>query len=356
MSIFSALVRPIAYLSLPVILLEALSSTHPLARYYVRIGVYLSTLGAVSMWGAVVAVGMGIAGRRFDTNYVVARSFYHLAGTILGIRFTVEGEEHLETRPAVLVGNHQSMLDILYLGRIFPKRASIMAKKELQWTPGLGQFMQLSGAVFVDRGNNSRAVQSLMAAGETMKARSTSLWMFPEGTRSMRKHHDMLPFKKGAFHLAVQAGVPVVPVVCENYWKLYHKGTFGSGTLKIKVLPPISTTGLTAADVGDLANRVHDQMVAALREISDPLPSPTESQETKPSEEAKPLLESPDVPVVDQRAAASPTSTSKEEETLASPPSSAASESGFSTRRTEGSENGTETEEDEGMVLVGRPT
>lgn len=109
-----------------------------------------------------------------------------------------------------------------------------MAKKELQWMPLLGQYLTASGAVFVDRGNNAKAVRSLAAAGESMHARNTSLWLFPEGTRSMRPYHDMLPFKKGAFHLAVQAGVPIVPVVCENYWRLYRKNVFESGTLKLR--------------------------------------------------------------------------------------------------------------------------
>ena len=155
-----------------------------------------------------------------------------------------------------------------------------MAKKELQWSPFLGQFMTLAGAVFVDRGNNARAVRSLTAAGEIMKERHSSLWLFPEGTRSMRPHHDMLPFKKGAFHTAIQAQVPIVPVICENYWRLYRKGVFESGTLKVKgermcflggvclgtefglqVLPPVPTTGLTTADVSVLAMRVHDMMV-----------------------------------------------------------------------------------------------
>lgn len=109
-----------------------------------------------------------------------------------------------------------------------------MAKKELQWSPFLGQFMTLAGAVFVDRGNNARAVRSLTAAGEILKQRKSSLWLFPEGTRSMRPYPDMLPFKKGAFHTAVQAQVPIVPVICENYWRLYRKGVFESGTLKVK--------------------------------------------------------------------------------------------------------------------------
>ena len=108
--------------------------------------------------------------------------------------------------------------------RIFPKHASIMAKKELAWAPLLGGYLSASGAVFVDRNNNISAIHPLKAAGDFMK-NATSLWLFPEGTHSMRKHHDLLPFKKGAFHTAVQAGVPVTPVVCENYWRLYPRAT-----------------------------------------------------------------------------------------------------------------------------------
>ncbi|KZT66046.1 1-acyl-sn-glycerol-3-phosphate-acyltransferase, partial [Daedalea quercina L-15889] len=267
MSILSGLVKPIAYVSLPVFALHTLSKSSPIARYYVRLAVYLSTLGVCSAWGVVCAVGMSLVGRKLDVFFVVARTFYMIASRALDIRLVVEGEEHLETKPAVLIGNHQSMLDILYLGRIFPRRSSIVAKKELQWSPLLGQFMTLSGVVWIDRGNNSKAVRSLMAAGETMKAQRMALWLFPEGTRSMREYHDLLPLKKGAFHIAVQAGVPIVPVVCENYWRLYRKNVFESGTLKVRVLPPVPTEGLTVADIPDLAVRVHDQMVAALREI-----------------------------------------------------------------------------------------
>lgn len=353
MSILGAIVRPLAYVSVPFFLINALANSDPTVKYYVRLGLYLSTLGLCSVWGAMVAVGMSLVGRRFDVNYVTARSFYHLSSRVLGIKFVVEGEEHLDTRPAVLVGNHQSMLDIIYLGRIFPKRTSIMAKKELQWTPLLGQYMSLSGAVFVDRGNNAKAVQSLTEAGEIMKARHTSLWLFPEGTRSMREYHDMLPFKKGAFHLAVQAGVPIVPVVCENYWRLYRKGVFGSGTLKIKVLPPVPTTGLTTVDIPDLVNRVRDQMVATLREISVPVPPSAypeaKTEQVQPSQQEE--RNSVDQPVP-------PAPTEPDPETPAestSQHSSSASESGSSVRRPEGSENGAETEEDEGMVLVGRP-
>lgn len=232
-----------------------------------------------------------------------------------------------------------------------------------------------SGAVFVDRKNNTTAVESLKAAGDFMKKNTTALWLFPEGTRSMRKHHDLLPFKKGAFHTAVQAGVPVTPVVCENYWRLFHKGHFEGGVLKIRgefetylplytsfspvlfvtrysVLPPISTTGLTTADVGDLAARTREQMVKALRDIServDSQPRTPPENEAIPSPQTRDIREqtpTPDLSTFDTASLALSRGSDTDPE-----PSTPSVSSG----RRDGSENGVETEEDEGMVLVGRP-
>jgi lysophosphatidate acyltransferase len=118
----------------------------------------------------------------------------------------------------------------------------MMAKQSLKYTP-LGPFMTMSGAVTVDRGNNARAVQTLITAGETMKAYKTSLYMFPEGTRTSQEEPDMLPLKKGGFHLALQAGLPIIPIVAENYWRLYHKGLFASGTIKVRGMSTLSADG-----------------------------------------------------------------------------------------------------------------
>ncbi|EJD01351.1 1-acyl-sn-glycerol-3-phosphate-acyltransferase, partial [Fomitiporia mediterranea MF3/22] len=260
-------VKPLAYLSVPFFLLRTASNSSPSARYYIRLGLYLSTFGVCSVWGILVSIGMTAVGKRFDINWVVARSFYHLTSRVLGIYVEVEGEEHLSVKPAILVANHQSMLDILYTARVFPKQASITSKKELQWMPLLGQYMTLSGAIFIDRKNNARAIKSVADAGLAMKQRQISVWVYPEGTRTLSEKLDMLPFKKGAFHMAVQAGVPITPIICQNYWNLYHGGTFESGIIKVKVLPPIPTAGLTASDVGELAASVREKMLEALHEI-----------------------------------------------------------------------------------------
>lgn len=116
--LFSALIlKPLAYFGLPVYLLHRLSQTSPRIRYYIRNILYICSVGFCSTVGFCAAVPLTLLGRRYDVNYIVARTFYATFGRLSGLRIIVEGEEHLKTRPCVLVGNHQSMLDLLYIGR-----------------------------------------------------------------------------------------------------------------------------------------------------------------------------------------------------------------------------------------------
>ncbi|KAI0307077.1 hypothetical protein B0F90DRAFT_1684949 [Multifurca ochricompacta] len=351
MSFISLIVKPLAYFGLPAYLLHRLSQSSPLVRYYIRNVLYICSLGLCSTIGFCSALPLSLLGRRYDVNYVVARTFYAIFSRLSGIDVVVEGEEHLQTRPCVFIGNHQTMLDVLYLGSLFPGGTRIMAKRSLKYTPIFGQFMQAAGAVFVDRGNNADAVRSLQAAGEEIKRRHTSIWVFPEGTRTSRPYHDIRPFKKGAFHLAIQAGLPIVPIVAENYWNIYHKGVANSGTFRVRVLPPVATEGLTAADVGDLATRIHEQMLQVLREISDPnapLPPPHPLRPFPAEDKPSAPKETTPVPSVADVAGSGSQVRDVPEERPVTPHSEVTSEG--SIRRSEN-----DTEEEEGMVLVGRP-
>lgn len=118
MSILASIFRPLAYISLPYILLRSLSSTSPACRYYIRLGVYFSTMATVGACSSVIAATMAMVGEKYNVNYVVARFFYGVAGRLMEIDVQVEGEEYLGTRPAVLMSNHQSALDILVVGRL----------------------------------------------------------------------------------------------------------------------------------------------------------------------------------------------------------------------------------------------
>jgi lysophosphatidate acyltransferase len=314
--------------------------------------VYIGALATVGSCSVVIAAGMTLIGRSTDVNSVVGWIFYTLVGRALDLKVEVEGENHLDTCPAVFMVNHQSILDILVIGRLMPKQTAIMAKKSLQFSP-LGPFMSLSGTIFIDRGNNAKAIHSIDVAGKRMQSTKTSLWMFPEGTRFLSREPDMLPFKKGGFHLALNAGISIVPIVIENYWHMYRKGVFESGIIKVRVLRPISTIELT--DVGTLAARVRDQMLDTLRDLSANL-EPEDSDHQKksgslnPSEQIESTISTALTSGIGIELESHETIPDASESF-----SSLASSLASSHRKTlDSNETGAETEEDEGMIIVGR--
>lgn len=126
------------------LILSLLSPRSRRARLYLNVLLYVVSLGICSVWGVLISLPMSLSTKsRLNINWLVARSFHLIAGNLTGLKFKVEGAEHFEkARPAVLVGNHQTGIDILYLGKIFPKFASIMAKQELKYAPLLGQYSE----------------------------------------------------------------------------------------------------------------------------------------------------------------------------------------------------------------------
>ncbi|KKY23839.1 putative 1-acylglycerol-3-phosphate acyltransferase [Phaeomoniella chlamydospora] len=213
-----------------------------------------------------------MVGKHRLAQWTTARAFKWTMRYTTGVTFKiVEGEEYLNgTRPAVIIGNHQTELDVLFLGVIFPKYCSVTAKKSLKNVPFLGWFMSLSGTVFLDRARREQALKAFEGAAREMKEHKQSVYIFPEGTRSYAKEPSLLPFKKGAFHLAVQAGVPIIPVVSENYSKILNVKDlrFNPGQIRVKVLPPIPTEGLTAADVDTLTRETRDKMLQTVEDMA----------------------------------------------------------------------------------------
>ena len=218
-----------------------------------------------------------------------------------GVWFEIEDPEDWlgKTRPAVFVGNHQTELDVLFLGHLFPKYCSVTAKKSLKFVPFLGWFSRytfshtachtsnhfqemkttstdlslvvaMSKTVFIERSSRTQAVAAFDAAAQQMHTERQSVYIFPEGTRSYYEHPDMLPFKKGAFHLAVQAQVPIVPVIAANYSNLLNmkRKIFRSGRIPVKVLEPVSTKSRTKDDVDGLLEEVRARMMSELKTLT----------------------------------------------------------------------------------------
>lgn len=193
--------------------------------------------------GMATLAGLGIGllnrNRRQAINLVTSLA-PDVALPLAGVEVAVtRGEEHLwEHRPAVFLFNHQSYLDGLVLGHLLRTDFTAVAKKELEWTP-FGVFGQIGDFAFVDRSNSAQAREAVAPVVERIR-RGISLVIAPEGTRSSTQ--SVGPFKKGAFHLARQAGVPVVPIVIRNTGDLLWKRSLLTrpGRVEVAVLPPIA--------------------------------------------------------------------------------------------------------------------
>ena len=192
---------------------------HEASAALARLLISAACLFLCAVYGILASLALRLVGGQRMAQWATSQAFRHTMSLATNVHFdVVAGEAHLATRPAVLVGNHQTELDVLLLAAVWPKYCSVTAKKSLRHMPFLGWFMELSGTVFLDRANSGEARKAFARAAEEIAHDRQSVFIFPEGTRSYANGPTLLPFKKGAFHLAVQAGVPIVPVVCANYW------------------------------------------------------------------------------------------------------------------------------------------
>jgi 1-acyl-sn-glycerol-3-phosphate acyltransferase len=164
-------------------------------------------------------------------------------------------------RPYVVVSNHESFADILLISHL-PWEMKWLSKAELFRVPVLGWLMRLAGDIPVRRGEGRSAVEALQRC-RTVLGRKVSVMIFPEGTRSMTG--DMLPFKDGAFRLAIDAKVPILPLALSGTGTALRKKDwrFGRSVAEVRVLEPVETTGLTTKDVPALRERVRAMIEAA---------------------------------------------------------------------------------------------
>jgi putative phosphoserine phosphatase/1-acylglycerol-3-phosphate O-acyltransferase len=177
----------------------------------------------------------------------------------------VQGHEHLwSSRPCVFIFNHQSKLDPIIVMKLLREQFTGVGKKEAKKVPVFGLIFQLAGVAFVDRGNTEQAKRALEPAVRKIREERMSLSIAPEGTRSVTPR--LGPFKKGAFHIAMQAEVPLVPIVLRNVGEVMWRGAqvIRPGRVEVVVLPPIDTSDFTVPTLGEHVRTVRDQFVETL--------------------------------------------------------------------------------------------
>ena len=184
-----------------------------------------------------------------------------------GARVKVVGRENIDPdRAYVFASNHRSYLDTATLFFCAGQKMGLVAKRELLKVPVLGQGMNFVNIIAIDRSNPERAVASMKKARDVM-ADGYSFGVFVEGTRAMPG--ELLPFKKGAFHLALQTGSAIVPVAIKNTdWMMGKRtGVAYAGEIEMVLLPPIETQGLNAEE--DLMNLLKETRTAIAEELDE---------------------------------------------------------------------------------------
>ncbi|MGB5035184.1 MAG: lysophospholipid acyltransferase family protein [Blastocatellia bacterium] len=186
---------------------------------------------------------------------------------LAGVRYSIEGRDRVDPRKTyVYVSNHQSTLDppMIWLALGSPRhRIGYLFKSQVEKVPLLATGAKTIGMIAVDRSNRDQAVESVRRATESLK-RGQSFGVFAEGTRT--RTGELLPLKKGAFHMAVGAGVPIVPVTIDGAFEAMPPGTVRLRSVPIRIVihHPIPTISMTEADVDSLLEQTRAIMAAEL--------------------------------------------------------------------------------------------
>lgn len=188
-----------------------------------------------------------------QTPLVIARVFFAPGlMKIAGIRLKIKGKENVPLdEPVIFIANHSSHLDIGCLCGSLPVNLHFIGKKELIWTPVVGWYMFIAGHIFVDRRNRKKAIVSLQKAAKKIKE-GKSVVMYPEGTRT--KTGEIGPFKKGAFYLALDADVKIVPIHINGTYKVWptKSSTITPGNVDVTIGKPIDSSRYSKKNISEL--------------------------------------------------------------------------------------------------------
>ena len=212
-----------------------------------------------------VAIVSGIVTGRTTVVFRLGRLWSRAHLKVMGIAPVYSGLEHAAgTAPRIFLANHLSTLDIWVMAPALPLTTRFVSKRTIFWIPVLGQAMSVAGFIPIDRKDRASAIRSLSGASETIRG-GASIILFPEGTRS--RDGRLSRFKRGAFHLALEAGVPVVPVAISGTYHVVKPRSIivRPGPVRVTFAPPI--------DVGDYAGDLDGLLAKVESEIASLLPA-----------------------------------------------------------------------------------
>lgn len=195
---------------------------------------------------------------RIRSSIVFERLTGHACLWLSGCKVELEGREHLDpSRPAIYVVNHTSIMDLFIALKYMPYGCVGVVKKQVIFYPFFGQLYLLTGHLRIDRGNHVGAVASMKSLAELVRKARLSIFISPEGTRS--RDGRLLPFKRGMAHLALQTGLPIVPIVVVGAYGAWRSDSLAvrGGSIRVKVLPAVDTSAWTAERSAEATEEIH---------------------------------------------------------------------------------------------------
>jgi 1-acyl-sn-glycerol-3-phosphate acyltransferase len=192
---------------------------------------------------SLVSIGAALVRHRGGAYEWAARSWGRLAVWSSGSKITIEGLENLpQDRPVIIASNHQSWFDVFALAAIIPQRYRFIAKSELGKIPLFGMAWKACGHISIDRKDRSKAIRALDEAAAAMRSDNSAVVIFPEGTRSPTG--ELLPFKKGAFMMALRTGIEIVPAAVLGTRAIQKKGDWRvhAGKIIVRFGPSIDSS------------------------------------------------------------------------------------------------------------------
>jgi len=211
--------------------------------------------------------------RHIDPLYWIGLKGLMFFVRMVGVSVRVEGQANIPAGVCLFVANHTSSADAPAVVGAIPRRIAVLLKESLFKWPIVGQAFTLARFIPVNRADRESAIASVEKAAEAMRA-GQSFLIYPEGTRSLDGR--LQEFKKGAFVLAIKAGVPIVPVLCSGAHRIMAKRSLKiqPGEILVEFLAPIDVSGYSLEERDALNQRVHDAMAAGLPPDQRPLGFP----------------------------------------------------------------------------------
>src|SRR5690554_6549486 len=244
--------------------------------YFLRAAYLLIHFLAVCTYAVIYCL---IFPRRLNNTNKLARMM-SWSIPIIGINLIHKNKSPLPISQAgIYVSNHQHTLDIFLHPSIMPDNIAILGKSGLRYVPIFGLAFWLAGNIFINRSDKATARTTMTQVSKILRERGNSLYMFPEGTRSRGK--GLLPLKNGAFALATESGLPIVPVVFSSTHKHVDINRWKAGIVLSEFLDPIDTKGLKPTDINDLLTECRNQIEQGVERLDQEVFAMTKQSEVK---------------------------------------------------------------------------